>query len=109
MRIISNAHIDSHAALLALICGTIPKIEARLDEARADLTEARRLKAEFEAQPWYKRWFALAEPDLYHARWVVDANAGRLTQIKKIQSRASFEVTIELDSVESDLVFYGHE
>jgi hypothetical protein len=108
MRIISNAHVDSHRALRALIAVAIPKIEARVEKARADLVEARRLKAEFEALPWYKRFFCLAEPDIHMARWLVDAHNGKLAQIIKIRSRADYELTIELDSVESDLVFQDH-
>ena len=108
MRIISYAHIDRHAKLLLLIDAAIHKIEARREKAKADLVEARRLRAEFETLPWYKRWFCLAEPCLYHARWAVDALTAKMAQIKKIQARCKFDLTIELDSVESDLVFQDY-
>lgn len=105
MRIISQAHVDSHAALLALIDQAIPKIEARIEKAKAVLVEIRQIKAEYDALPWYKRLFSLAEPDLYYARLTVDIWNERLKKIQKIQARATYELTIELDDAEANLVF----
>lgn len=109
MHIISNAHIDGHAALLSLLETAIPYAEQRIKQIEYASELAEKEVLEFLSQPWYKRWFSLVVPDCEHYNSMIYFARQNLSCLLKIRSRANYELTISLSDQESDLVFAGSE
>jgi hypothetical protein len=104
MKTISTAHHDSHEALIALALrsrevhiGLLVDAKMALEERKVEII-CRKM-----ADPWYMK--LLFERTTQHEEWIVRQNEQCLAFLDKVLERAKFEVTIELDNAESDILF----
>lgn len=105
MKLISNAHQDGHAALLQLLNESHEIHKLWLDKAIKNHEAARKAVLEHYALPWYKRFFVMFAPSSMEEQWWVNSERRALKFIEKVIERAQYELTIELNNDEADVLF----
>jgi hypothetical protein len=108
MKITSNSHQDSHAALRVLIDTALDAWTAHLCSLKEDLELVNAEIESFNALPWYKRWFdGFFAPSNETCLYYVGVAEWNIRFLQRLKRRTEYELTIHLDDSESNIVFYG--
>lgn len=118
MKVTSNAHQDGHAALLHLVEEALTYQHARLEVALSKLATIKSVVDVNSSLPWYKRaalfasWFnrpstVLTDLDVEDAELTVEFIKSNIQFLQTLKCRAQYELSIELNGKETDLLFCG--
>ena len=107
MKVTSQAHIDQHETLKFLVAAATDAWTQRRTSLQSALEKAEAEVAAFKALPWYKRWFRFVEPCTEHESWQLFAVNRNLEFLEKLSQRMRYDLSIELDDGECNILFYG--
>lgn len=105
MKITSHAHRDSHAALIELCKRSLEVHEVLIRRAEVALAAKLAVIDALEARPWWERLFVIYAPSCSSEKWTLDARRQDEAILQKVLKRAQYELTIELDDREANILF----
>lgn len=105
MELVSRAEVDEHAALHSLVKAAIAGEHRRIADLKTTIAELRKEQQEFDALPFYLRWFSWPPMSPRLHREVLYTSECRLDFLEQIQYFTTCLFTIKLSNSDVDALY----